>query len=180
MNVLRKQKQELQQMNADKEQQIQVLDAKNERLERTCSTQGSHLQQKEKDLQVGEQLVSQCQQILNEKNKIISDLQHTLTLHERKIRQLDKQDTASSIQMQQLPVSIQKTTAVSIPRKDIAKMTWRERGNAPDAMSIGAVVVHGNRAYFTPADSHKVYSYQNSLGEEQWFVLPYEIWPGSH
>ena len=39
-------------------------------------------------------------------------------------------------------------------------------------MTRGAAVVYGNTAYFRPADSVKVYSYQNILGNEQWSRLP--------
>ena len=51
-------------------------------------------------------------------------------------------------------------------------MTWRKGKNAPEKMTIGAAVVHGNTAYFRPASSTKVYSYQNSHGQEQWSQLP--------
>ena len=49
---------------------------------------------------------------------------------------------------------------------------WREGKKAPEQMRRGAAVVHGNTAYFRPANSTKVYSYQNIAGEKQWSQLP--------
>ena len=51
-------------------------------------------------------------------------------------------------------------------------MTWREGKKAPETMIRGAAVVHGNTAYFKPADSVRVYSYHNIVGNEQWSKLP--------
>ena len=51
-------------------------------------------------------------------------------------------------------------------------MTWREGKNAPERMCRGAAVVHGNTAYFRPASSAIVYSYQDMNGQEQWSQLP--------
>ena len=60
-------------------------------------------------------------------------------------------------------------------------MRWREGNNAPEGMSRGAAVVHGNTAYFSPSTAiilggtaiiQRVYSYQNILGKEQWSQLP--------
>ena len=51
-------------------------------------------------------------------------------------------------------------------------MTWREGKKAPEEMVRGAAVVDGNTAYFIPALSSTVYSYQNILGNEQWSRLP--------
>ena len=43
---------------------------------------------------------------------------------------------------------------------------------APERMERGAAVVDGNTAYFRPAVSRRVYSYQNILGNEQCSRLP--------
>ena len=121
--------------------------------------------------------MEQFQQSLQYKDKTISDLQQTISHHEREreIQQLKQQDIASSIQPQQLPVTAEKTqtaTAVSVAQKDISKMTWREGKKAPQGMMRGAAVVDGNTAYFRPVNSSRVYSYQNVLGNEQWSRLP--------
>ena len=60
------------------------------------------------------------------------------------------------------------------PWKDITRMTWRETSNAPEKMARGAgtAIAHENLAYFRPAASNKIYTYQNMFGQEQWFELP--------
>ena len=63
-------------------------------------------------------------------------------------------------------------TAVSVAQKDISKTTWREGKKAPEAMFRGVAVVDGNTAYFRPANSKGVYTFQNILGNEQWSRLP--------
>ena len=141
-------------------------------------TKERQLQQTQQQLQDSQQLVAQFQQSLQHKDKTISDLQQTISHHEREreIQQLKQQDIASSILPQQLPFTAEKTTqtdtAVLVAQKDISKMTWREGKKAPETMSRGAAVVDGNIAYFTPALSYTVYSYQNIVGNEQWSRLP--------
>ena len=140
-------------------------------------TKERQLQQTQQQLRDSQQLVEQFQQSLQHKDKTISDLQQTISHHEREreTQLLKRQDIASSIQPQQLPVTAEKpqtATAVSVAQKDISKMTWREGKKAPETMKRGAAVVDGNTAYFKPADSVRVYSYQNILGNEQWSRLP--------
>ena len=140
-------------------------------------TKERQLQQTQQQLRDSQQLVELFQQSLQHKDKTISDLQQTISHHEseREIQQLKQQDIASSIQPQQLSVTAEKTqtaTAVSVAQKDISKITWREGKKAPERMSRGAAVVDGNTAYFRPALSPRVYSYQNILGNEQWSRLP--------
>ena len=92
-----------------------------------------------------EQLVSEFQRSLQQKDKTIADLQRT--------------------------ISEQKTTDPA-GQKDISQMGWRKGKNAPETMYSGraAAVVHGNTAFFSY--SHRVYSYQNVRGEEEWSQLP--------
>ena len=52
----------------------------------------------------------------------------------------------------------------------VVEMRWTEGGRAPERMCRGSVVVHGDTAYFRPASSQKVFSYQSSL--ESWSLLP--------
>ena len=130
------------------------------------------LQQTQGQLQASEQLVSEFQQSLQQKDKTITDLLQTISAHERKIQQLEQQDTASRDQPQQKSVTRSQRMMVAAAKKDISRMIWREGKNAPEKIARGTAVVHGNRAYFRPADSDKVYSYQNILGKEQWSQLP--------
>ena len=157
-----------------------VVEAKDSQLQEkqhAIETKERQLQQTQQQLRDSQQLVEQFQQSLQHKDKTISDLQQTISHHEREreIQQLKQQDIASSIQPQQLSVTAEKTqtaTEVSVVQKDISKMTWREGKKAPEEMYRGAAVVYGNTAYFRPADSVRVYSYQNVLGNEQWSRLP--------
>ena len=118
------------------------------------------LQQTQEKLIVSEQLVGEFQQSLEQKEKIISNLQQTIS--------------SLSLQLQQQQESATASQTAPAPR-DIIKMTWRQGKKAPQEMTAGAAVVHGNTAYFRPAFSNKLYSYQNKtdqhLDEEQWSLL---------
>ena len=130
------------------------------------------LQQTREQLRGSEQLVSEFQESLQQKDRTITELQRTISEHKGKIQQLEQGDTASrDTPPQQEPVDTRQTT-VAAAQKDISKMRWREGKNAPEAMRMGAAVVHGNTAYFNPTFSHKVYSYQSILGREEWSQLP--------
>ena len=158
--------------NTELQEQQQTIEAKERQVQEcqhTIATKEERLQQIQEKLRASEQLVSEFQQSLQQKDKTITDLQQTISSHERKNRQL-QQDMASSVRPQQLPVSpdMPQTTmaaaAAAVAQKDISKMTCREGKNAPEKMSRGSAVVHGNTAYFRPYGSKKVYSYQNILG----------------
>ena len=164
---------ELQCMVEDKNRQVQenqaVIQAKDTQLQECQhviasreNTEGE-LQQTQGQLRASEQLVSEFQQSLQQKNKTITDLQQTISAHDGKILQLKQQDTASRDQPQQKPV-------MASAQKDISKMIWRKGKNAPEKMTRGAAVVHGNTAYFRPGDSRKVFSYQYI--QEQWPQIP--------
>ena len=120
--------------------------------------------------------MKELQQSLQRKDKIISDLQQTISHHEREreIQQLKQQDIASSIQQKQLPVTAEKktqtATAVSVAHKDISNMTWREGKKTPEGMRREVAAVHGNMAYFTKYGSVRVYSYKNILYREETVV----------
>ena len=111
------------------------------------------LQQTREQLRGSEQLVSEFQESLQQKDRTITELQRTISEHKGKIQQLEQGDTASrDTPPQQEPVDTRQTT-VAAAQKDISKMSWREGENAPEAMRMGAAVVHGNTAYFNPTFS---------------------------
>ena len=115
--------------------------------------------------------MSEFQESLQQKDKTITELQRTISEHERKAQQLEQGATASrDTPPQQEPVETRQTT-VAAAQKDISNMRWREGKNAPEGMIRGAAVVHGNKAYFRQGGS-QVYSYQNIHGKEQWSQLP--------
>ena len=177
---------ELQSVVEDKDRQLQAnatqLQAKDRLLQECQHTIASRehavemkereLQQTQGQLQASEQLVSEFQQSLQQKDKTITDLQQTISAHERKSQQLEQQDTASRDQPQQKSVTRSQRMMVAAAKKDISKMIWRKGKNAPEKITRGAAVVHGNTAYFRSGILDKVYSYQNILGKEQWSQLP--------
>ena len=149
---------QLQQIIEIKDREIQENQRTMATKQHAIETKERQLQQTQQQLRDSQQLVEQFQQSLQHKDKTISDLQQTISHHEREreIQQLKQQDIASSIQPQQLPVTAEKTqtaTAVSVAKKDISKMTWREGKKAPQRMRRGAAVVDGNTGYFSPDGS---------------------------
>ena len=146
--------------------QAQANDRQLQEKEEAIAIQSQALEKKERDLlhtgeqlRASEKLVSEFQQSLEQKDKTIANLQQTILAHERKIHELEQQDTASGPNLpQQQPVTT--------PAQDISRM------EAPVAMARGAAVVHGGIAYFRPADSCKIYSYQNILEKGCWSQLP--------
>ena len=156
---------ELQQTREELRASEQLVSEFQQSLQGVVETKERELQQKQEQLQTYELIVSECQQSLTEKDKIISDLQQNLSAHGIK----GHYTASGGLLPQQQPVTTPHAIAV---QKDISKMTWREGVSAPEKMARGAVVVHGNTAYFRPDGSYKVYSYQNIHGAEQWSRLP--------
>ena len=157
---------------------VRVLDERNSEIEKlqctVATTKDSFSSLEERVLQVQVQLlksersVSELQERLQYKERIIDDPQQQIPSgHDRKREQ--REEAASGDEPQQEVVASQ---GIVTARMDSPKMRGREGKNAPEAMVRGAAVVHGNTAYFRPAGSHKVYSYKNVLGEEQWCLLP--------
>ena len=74
------------------------------------------------------------------------------------------------------PQEIRKAPQMHMPAeasKEVkSESHWKEGKNAPETMKRGAAIVHGNIAYFAPAHSGRVYSYQDCDGQEQWSLLP--------
>ena len=163
-----------------REREIQQLRSTVEEKERGVQTKERELQQKnrtiqarERELQASEQLVAQFQQSMEQKDRTIRDLQQTISAHERNIQQPEQQVRASSGQPQQLPVTAEMAQATATAaEKDITKLRWKEGKRAPEGMTRGAAVVHGNTVYINPAVSHKVYSCQMTSEGLLWSTLP--------
>ena len=154
------------QLQQNQQQQQHAIASRNHALER----KERELQQTQKQLRGSEQF--EFQESLQRKDRTITDLQMTISEHERNIQQMEQGDTASRDTPQQEPVPTPQTAAAATCQKDISKMRWREGKSAPKAMIRGAAVVHENTAYFNPTFSQKVYSYQSILGKEEWSQLP--------
>ena len=164
-----------------KDTQLQAKDRQLQHNQHAIASRDEVLERKERELQQTQQLVSEFQKSLQQKDKTNTELQRTISEHKRKTQQLEQGATASrDTPPQQEPVDTRQTT-VAAAQKDISNMRWREGNNAPEGMSRGAAVVHGNTAYFSPSTAiilggtaiiQRVYSYQNILGKEQWSQLP--------
>ena len=148
-----------------KDEQLQTAMAVRERKER-------ELQEIKEQLFSCEHSLSQCHKHMQEKSKVISNLQQTISAHERKIQQLELQrETASRDQPhQKQPVTTECETEEAA-LKDISKMRWRKGKKAPEKMVRGAVAVHQSTAYFRAWESHQIYSLQHSLEGEDWCQL---------
>ena len=130
------------------------------------------MQQTREQLRGSEQLASEHQKSLQEKDKSVTELQRTILLseHERKIQPLEQGDTASrDTPPQKEPVDTMQTAAAATCQKDITNMRWEQgKLNAPLAMFRGAAVVIGNTAYIRPHLSEGVFTYENIKGEDHW------------
>ena len=136
-----------------------------ETMERDLQQTQQLLRDSQQSLKQKDETISELQQSVQQKDMTISELQQIVSQHRNKIEEL--------INTHHLPVTEQETaTAVSVAQKDISKMIWREGKKAPEAMFRGVAVVYGNTAYIRPGNSHRVYSYQNIPGNEQWSRLP--------
>ena len=155
-----------------REREIQQLRSTVEEKERELQQKNRTIQTRERELQASEQLVAQFQQSMEQRDRTIRDLQQTISAHERNIQQPEQQVRASSGQPQQLPVTaeIAQATATAA-EKDIIKLRWKEGKRAPEVMTRGAAVVHGNTVYINSGGSHKVYSCQMT-SELLWSTLP--------
>ena len=162
-----------QQTTAQAQQQLQEQRVLTTARERENQQLRSTVEGKERELQASEQLVAQFQQSMEQKDRTIRDLQQTISAHKRNIQQLEQQLRASSGQPQQLPVTaeIAQATATAA-EKDITKLRWKEGKTAPEEMTRGAAVVHGNTVYINSRGSHKVYSCQMTSEELLWSTLP--------
>ena len=157
-----------QQIIQGKNEKLQKKDRQLQQKQHEVETKEKDLQQTQRELQASEQFASKFLQTLESKDKVITDLHKIISAHERKIQQLEQQDTACRNQPQPRHVATPHTTVAAAQRG----ITWREGENAPEKMIRGAAVVYGSTVFIKSANSAKVYSYQNILGQEQWSQLP--------
>ena len=107
--------------------------------------------------------VMQLQAVIQEKDKIIETKQKQLLELQQSLKESGHEFTASGDQAEQ------QRLPPELAWEDIKQMTWRKGTDAPQRMFRGAAIVHGNTAYFRPADSNKLYAYKKT---EQWSELP--------
>ena len=126
----------------------------NTQLQSTVEAKDTQFQEIERAVLGGRELW-QTQELLQDSQQLVAQFQQHLQL--------------KTITDPQEVLSHQEAT---VAKKDISKMKWREGKKPPEKMCSGAAVVYGSTAYFTPLHSAMLYSYQNTLGNEQWSKLP--------
>ena len=174
---LRSQIQDLQQQNHTLQEQKEELIAQKQReieqlqvqvqgqrvltrevlqLQSTVQEKERELQEKDHVIRTSEQLVAQFQQTLVEKDRIISDLQQTI-----------------SAQNQPASGKMGKTATARVAQKDVSKLKWKDGKKAPETMWRGSTVVDGNTVYInTGGGSIKIYSCQFTSQDLQWSTVP--------
>ena len=144
---------------AMKERQLQEKDHIIEEKDRTIATRERQLQQVNQQLQTNEQ---DFQRKDLESEKLIQDLQESLVAKDQQIRELHQQNHD------------QPTTKLQVrgqsAREGPLSLHWSKCGRAPCKMRRFSVVVDGNMAYFNPALSNDVYSYDSK--KQTWSSLP--------
>ena len=111
-------------------------------------------------LKDSESLVCDLQEQLEQRDATISYLQRTASVEkEREILQQQRKHSRSEVDA---PKAAIKTSTEK-------EYKWREGEKAPEKLCRGSAVVHGDKAYFRPASSQKVYSYRHPLG--RWSLL---------
>ena len=99
---------------------------------------------------------------LEKRDATISYLQRTASV-EKDGEILQQQRKHSRSEVDAPKATIKTSTA------EVGGMWWKEVEKAPEKMCRGSAVVHGDKAYFRPASSQRVYSYQHPLG--RWSLL---------
>ena len=127
------------------------------------------LNQAQGQLQASEHTVADLEEKMEQKDKLVTQLQLKVSTNERMIQELKWRDMTTDDQLQQ-QVATKNETPTAVPSKKRTKM-WKTCKNAPEAMSRGSAVVHGNTAFIRPSGSLKIYSYHSSR-REHWSRLP--------
>ena len=123
--------------------------------ERQVQTLKRELQETKEQMQIQlrqrDDVIANFQQLLQEKETMILEMRQKLEEMERRYQQ----DQAAAVAKLMIPGTV-----------------W-EGSLAPERMFRGSAVVHEDTAYFVPFNSHSVYAYQNTKGQESWSVLPH-------
>ena len=147
---------------ATSERQLQEKDRTIEEKDCAIITREMQFRQVNQQLQTNEQVIGDFQRKDLESEKLIQDLQQSLVAKDQQIRELQQQNhdhPAAELQVRGQSA-----------RKGPLSLHWRKCGRAPCKMSKPSIVVDGNMAYFNPAWSNDVYSYNSE--KQTWSSLP--------
>ena len=128
--------------------QVHQIQQQLQEKEQEVQQKARELQEKDHALQTSEQQIIQFQQTLLEKDRVICDLQQTIS--------------AENIG----------ETAATVVQKDVSKLKWKDGKKVPHKMWRRSAVVDGNTVYIIPAGSLKIYSCQITSQDLQWSTLP--------
>ena len=109
-----------------------------------------------------ERTIATSERQLRQLNQTIQDLQQSLVAKDQRIRELQQQNhdqPAAKLQVRGQSA-----------RKGPLSLHWSKCGRAPCKMYRPSVVVDGNKAYFNPALSNDMYSYDSE--KQMWSSLP--------
>ena len=147
---------------ATSERRLQEKDRAIEEKDQTIVTRERQLRQVNQQLQTNEQIIGDFQRKDLESEKLIRDLQQSLMTKDQQIRELQQQNH------DQPTVKLQ--VRGQSARDGPLSLRWSRCGRAPCKMIKPSVVVDGKTAYFNPAGSNNVYSYDSE--KQTWSSLP--------
>ena len=162
MKKLQEQKRELHREKVKRDEQLQCL-------QQQLQVFGDQVREKDAVIAAREQ---ELQEATREKD-------HVIESRERQLRELNQQLAASekgTAQLQQNLLQREKMIQElqeekkSLQQAGKLTFTWRSCEGAPCKMRRGSATVHGSMAYFGPAGSHQVFSYNSDT--EEWSTLP--------
>ena len=162
MKELQEQKQELHREKAKRDEQLQCL-------QQQLQVCGDQVREKDAVIAAREQ---ELQEATREKD-------HVIEARERQLQELNQQLAASekgTAQLQQNLLQREKMIQElqeenkSLQQAGKLTFTWRTCEGAPCKMRRGSATVHGSMAYFGPAGSRQVFTYNSDT--EEWSTLP--------
>ena len=167
----------------DRERQMKKLQEQKRELHREKVKRDEQLQRLQQQLQVCGDQVREKDAVIaareQELQEAIREKDHVIESRERQLRELNQQLAASekgTAQLQQNLLQREKMIQELQEEKKSLQLagkltfTWRSCEGAPCKMRRGSATVHGSMAYFGPAGSRQVFSYNSDT--EEWSTLP--------
>ena len=125
----------------------------------STSTQSAMIDSEDRDRQIGE-----LQQEKEERDEQIRDLQQNLLNKEKMIQELQEENQTLHQELDKV------LRQLKLTHKQKLTLSWKMCEAAPCTMLRGSATVCGNMAYFRPALSRQVHSYNSDTHE--WSTLP--------
>ena len=144
---------------ATRERQLQEKDHIIEEKDHAIATRERQLRQVNQKLETNEQVIADFQRKDLESDKMIRDLQQSLVAKDQQIQEMQQQNHDQPAAKPQVR-----------GQRGLLRLHWSIFGKAPCKMSNPSVVVDRNMAYFNPARSNGVYSYDSE--KQTWSSLP--------